>query len=107
MSSTANIYGDIPTDLPVELFTTLVESQHVRIERIVSQGHATPEGFWYDQPEHEWVLLLQGAARLHFEDQTVELKPGDSVNIPAHKKHRVEWTAPGDVTIWLAVWYVE
>ena len=105
MSSTANIYADIPADLPAELFTTLVKSQYVRIERIVSQGHASPEGFWYDQPEHEWVLLLQGSARLHFEDQTVELKPGDFVNIPAHKKHRVEWTAPDEPTIWLAVWY--
>lgn len=105
MSSTANIYADIPADLPAELFTTLVKSQHVRIERIVSQGHASPEGFWYDQPEHEWVLLLQGATRLRFEDQTVELKPGDFVNIPAHKKHRVEWTAPDEPTIWLAVWY--
>lgn len=102
-----NIYSGIPTDLPEELLTTLAKSQHVRIERIVSQGHASPEGFWYDQPEHEWVLLLQGYARLHFEDQTVELKPGDFVNIPAHKKHRVEWTSPDEPTIWLAVWYEE
>lgn len=107
MSSTANIYTDIPAELPAELFTTLVESQHVRIERIVSQGHASPEGFWYDQPEHEWVLLLKGSARLGFEDQTVELKPGDFVNIPAHKKHRVEWTTPEEATTWLAVWYEE
>ncbi len=107
MSSTANIYANIPAHLPAELFTTLVKSQHVRIERIVSQGNASPEGFWYDQPEHEWVLLLQGAARLRLEDQTVELKPGDFVNIPAHKKHRVEWTAPDEATIWLAVWYEE
>jgi cupin 2 domain-containing protein len=103
MNNIANIYADIPVDLPTELFTMLVETQHVRIERFVSQGHASPESFWYDQPEHEWVILLKGAARLRLEDLTVELKPGDFVNIPAHKKHRVEWTVPDEPTVWLAV----
>ncbi|MEO8496473.1 MAG: cupin domain-containing protein, partial [Planctomycetota bacterium] len=63
------------------------------------------EGFWYNQQEHEWVVVLQGAARLQFEDELVELRPGDFVNIPAHRKHRVEWTTPDEPTIWLAVFY--
>jgi cupin 2 domain-containing protein len=91
--------------LPDELFTTLLDAPGVRIERIVSHGHASPENFWYDQPRHEWVVVLKGAARLRFEDETIELQPGDFLNIPAHKKHRVEWTTPDAPTIWLAVHY--
>ena len=100
-----NVLADLPDDLPHELIETLAESQHVRIERIVSRGHASPEDFWYDQQQHEWVLVLQGAARLQFEDHTLELRAGDFVNIPAHKKHRLEWTTPDEPTIWLAVHY--
>jgi cupin 2 domain-containing protein len=96
---------DLPTGLPEELTETLVENRHVRIERIVSHGHASPAGFWYDQGQHEWVIVLQGAATLRFEDQTLDMKAGDFVNIPAHVKHRVEWTTPDEPTIWLAVFY--
>jgi cupin 2 domain-containing protein len=77
----------------------------VRIERIVSCGHASPEGFWYDQTQHEWIVVLKGAAKLRFEDGMVDLRPGDFVNIPSHKRHRVEWTTPDETTIWLAVYY--
>ncbi|MCH7548676.1 MAG: cupin domain-containing protein [Candidatus Krumholzibacteriota bacterium] len=85
----------------------LIDSAGVRIERIVSHGHASPEGFWYDQDENEWVVLLAGAARLRFEsdNKTIELGPGDHVNIPAHTRHRVDWTQPDTDTIWLAVFY--
>lgn len=100
-----NLFTDIPAHLPEKLFTTLLEAPNVRIERIVSHGHASPEGFWFDQDQHEWVLLLQGAARLQFENDTIDLKPGDFINIPAHRKHRVEWTTPDEPTIWLAVFY--
>jgi cupin 2 domain-containing protein len=95
------------TDLPDEHFETLLHSGSVRIERIVSHGHASPPGFWYDQAEHEWVMVLQGQAGLRFEgdDQPVVLKPGDFVNIPAHRRHRVEWTTTEEPTIWLAVHY--
>jgi cupin 2 domain-containing protein len=87
------------------MFTTLLGAANVRIERIVSHGHASSEGFWYDQDQHEWVVVLKGAARLRFEEheQTVEMRPSDFVNIPAHKKHRVEWTTSDQPTIWLAV----
>ncbi|MFO1000940.1 MAG: cupin domain-containing protein [Planctomycetaceae bacterium] len=100
-----NLFENVPTSIPTELIQVLAANHHGRIERIVSCGHASPDGFWYDQEEHEWVIVLQGAARLQFEDMTVDLKPGDFVNIPAHKKHRVEWTTPDEPTIWLAVFF--
>jgi len=100
-----NLLADLPAQLPEELIQTLFASPQLRIERIASQGHASPPGFWYDQDEHEWVLLIQGAARLRLSDEAVELKPGDFLNIPAHRKHRVEWTSPGELTIWLAIHY--
>ncbi len=105
MSLLTNLFADIPTQLPDELFTTLLSANNVRIERIVSQGHVSPDDQWYDQDEHEWVMVLQGAARLQFEEQTIELRPGDFVNIPAHKKHRVAWTSTDETTVWLAVHY--
>ena len=85
----------------------LVDDGGLRIERIVSTGQASPPGFWYDQDEHEWVLLLAGGAGLLFEGEASprRLEPGDQVLIPAHVKHRVEWTADDEHTIWLAVFY--
>jgi cupin 2 domain-containing protein len=100
-----NLFSSIPADIPDELVDKLLETDSVRIERIVSRGHSSPDGFWYDQDESEFVVLLKGAARLRFEDGEIELKPGDSVNIPAHRRHRVEWTTPAEPTIWLAVFY--
>jgi cupin 2 domain-containing protein len=100
-----NIFCDLPDGISDELVETLAECGPVRIERIVSCGQASPPGFWYDQEQHEWVIVLKGAARLRFEDQTIEMKPGDFVNVPAHKKHRVDWTSPDELTIWLAVHY--
>lgn len=101
-----NRYATLPAQLPDEVVQTLHSTEHLRIERIVSQGHASPPDFWYDQAEHEWVLLIQGAARLRLDDEVVELKPGDFLNIPAHRRHRVEWTSPDQQTIWLAIHYV-
>jgi cupin 2 domain-containing protein len=101
----SNLFADLPRQLPDELFTTLLEAADVRIERIVSHGHASPAAFWYDQDQHEWVVVLTGAARLRFEDETVEMRAGDFVNIPAHRKHRVEWMTPDEPTVWLAVFY--
>jgi cupin 2 domain-containing protein len=103
--TTNNLFVHLPRHLPDELFTTLLDAANVRIERIVSHGHASPEGFWYDQDQNEWVVVLKGAARLRFEDETIELKPGDFIDIPVHKKHRVEWTTPDEPTLWLAVHY--
>jgi cupin 2 domain-containing protein len=102
-----NIFSNIPTELPDELVEALLNAANVRIERIVSHGHATPEGHWYDQKQHEWVILLKGAALLQFENEkaAVKIMPGEFINIPAHQKHRVEWTTPDEPTIWLAIHY--
>jgi len=79
----------------------------LRIERIVSRGQASPPGFWYDQAEAEWVVVLAGAARLRFQDETEAraLGPGDWLDIAPHRRHRVEWTDPTVATVWLAVIY--
>lgn len=102
-----SVFEDVPAALPEELVQVLAGAGDTRIERIVSKGHSSPPGFWYDQEQHEWVLLLSGEAILRFErgDRTVHLKPGNYVNIAAHEKHRVEWTAGDTESIWLAVFY--
>ena len=100
-----NLFENLPTHLPEELVETLAQNEHVRIERIVSTGHDSPKDFWYDQPTCEWVIVLKGEAKLLFEDDRdpVHLKPGDFVDISAHRKHRVEWTTSDEPTVWLAI----
>lgn len=100
-----NIFDDLPQALPKEVVETLISAADVRIERIISHGHASPADFWYNQPENEWVIVLQGSARLQFEDRMVEMQPGDFINIPAFGKHRVDWTTPDEPTVWLGVRY--
>lgn len=100
-----NLYANIPATLEEEFFLTLAQSGSTRIERIVSEGQATPPGEWYDQSWDEWVLLLAGEALLLFEEPatTLALKPGDHIMIPAGTRHRVERTDSTQKTIWLAV----
>lgn len=101
-----NLFADIPRALPEERFDTLIETGVVRIERIVSKGHASPAAGWYEQQRNEWVMLLQGSARLAFADgREVDLGPGDWLEIPARQKHRVAWTDPEQESVWLAVHY--
>jgi cupin 2 domain-containing protein len=102
-----SLFGEIPATLGAELVQTLATGKGMRIERIVSRGHCSAPGFWYDQSDDEWVALLKGEARLRFKvgDRVLHLKPGDYVNIPAHEKHRVDWTLEGTDTVWLAVFY--
>ncbi|MDR3627943.1 MAG: cupin domain-containing protein [Ignavibacteriaceae bacterium] len=102
-----NLLGNIPKEIPMEIIETILDSDKVRIERIISKGQSSPENFWYDQDDNEWVMVLQGQAKLMFENEEkpVLLLQGDYINIPAHLKHRVEWTTPNEVTIWLAVFY--
>ena len=90
-----------------ECVDELLSRPGLRVERIVSSGQASPPGFWYDQAEGEWIVLLSGAAGLRFEHEqhTRLLAPGDCLDIPPHYRHRVEWTAPGTATVWLAVFY--
>ncbi len=86
---------------------TIAAADTMKIERIVSKGHQSPPDFWYDQAQTEWVMVLQGRAKVRFKkDGTIaELLPGDHLIIPAHVQHRVEWTDPDQETIWLAVHY--
>ena len=79
--SITNIFDELPQPLPKELVQVLVRAADVRIERIISHGHASPADFWYDQPQDEWVIVLKGAARLQFEDGMVEMKPGDFLSV--------------------------
>ncbi len=102
-----NLLDDIPSQLPHELVQTLLQRPSLRVERIVSQGQASPAGFWYDQDHGELVLLMAGAARLELPDRLVELRAGDVIDIPAHQRHRVAWTSPDEPTVWLTVHYRE
>lgn len=101
-----NIFSNIPKNLQEEVFETISESSSIKIERIISKGQTTPKGKWYDQEQHEFVILLKGEATLEFTNrEDIQLLPGDYVNIKAHQKHRVKWTIPNQETIWLAVFY--
>ncbi|GAM09572.1 cupin domain protein [Geobacter sp. OR-1] len=100
-----NLFATMPDASHAEVFQTLAERGGVRIERIVSQGQATPPGEWYDQEWDEWVLLLSGGAELQFGGNAapVRLVPGDCLMIPSRLRHRVSWTDPQARTVWLAV----
>lgn len=102
-----NLLQNLPARSSNEFFETLLEQGGVRIERIVSTGQRSLPGFWYDQPQGEWVMLLSGAARLRFadSDEVLELASGDAVHIPPHRRHRVDWTHPDEPTVWLAVFH--
>jgi cupin 2 domain-containing protein len=104
---TQNIFAGVSDRLNDERIDAIVSADSVRIERIVSTGQASPPGFWYDQDWTEWVMLLSGSAGLLFEDEAEPrvLRPGDHVTIPAHARHRVEWTDATQSTVWLAVHY--
>ena len=106
-----HLLDPVPGDLPEELVETLATGAGpMRIERIVSRGHRSAEGFWYDQDRAEWVALLAGSATLRLdgpEGELVSLVPGDWIHLSAHRKHRVETTDPGTDTVWLAVFFGE
>lgn len=102
--------GNLLAGLPItpeaeERFETLLSRPGLRLERIVSTGQASPPGFWYDQADAEWVLLVAGRAALRFEDEAEPrlLAPGDWLLIPPHRRHRVEWTDAAAPTVWLAL----
>ncbi len=102
-----NLFACFSTDRARERFSTLLETTSFKLERIVSHGHATPEGEWYDQERSEWVVLLKGSAGLLIEGETEVriMRAGDYVLIPAHVRHRVAWTQPDVETVWLALHY--
>jgi len=101
-----NLFTSIPSVINQEIFEDLFNNGTVRIERILSKGHCSDENDWYDQDENEWVVVLKGAGTVVYEDgRHVQLGEGDYLNIPAHTKHRVMWTDPDVVTVWLAIFY--
>lgn len=110
-ASRGNLFASVPEAADAEFFETLASGfGPVRIERIVSRGHASPPDFWYDQEEAEWVALLSGSAVLKLDGpdgETIPLSPGDWIHLPAHRKHRVESTESGTDTVWLAVFFSE
>ncbi len=104
MPQPINLFGGVPAKAESEVVTELLAHSGVRIERIVSTGQTTPADTPYDQDHDEWVLVLAGAAGLWIEAEgECDLRPGDCVSIPAHRRHRVTWTAQDEPTIWLAI----
>jgi len=104
MNKTENLLKALPDASQGEIFEALVDTDAVLIERIVSHGQASAPGFWYEQARAEWVLVLQGAARLQWEDGSfVSLGVGDHLLIPAGRRHRVAWTDTTTPTVWVAV----
>jgi cupin 2 domain-containing protein len=110
MGGLGNLFGHVSASAKAreELIECVLSAPSLRIERIVSWGNVSPEGFWYDQDTNEWVVLLSGAARLAIEgSEAIDMRTGDYINIPARKRHRVEWTDPDRPSIWLAIHYGE
>ena len=92
MNKIENLLQALPDATQGEVFEALVDTGTVLIERIVSHGQASAPGFWYAQARAEWVLVLQGAARLQWDDGSlVALRAGDHLLIPAQP------------TVWVAV----
>jgi cupin 2 domain-containing protein len=101
-----NIFSSLPERSEHESLEELLRYKNIKIERIVSQGHTSPENGWYDQQENEWVIVLEGSGSILFESgDEVNLKKGDYLNIPAHTRHKVTRTDRNNITIWLAIHY--
>ena len=103
-----NIFEGVPENLELseEFIDKIINTENLIIKRIISKGHKSPKGEWYDQDKNESVLLIKGSARLAYEDgEKISLKEGDHINIPAHTKHRLDWTDPEQDTVWLLVYY--
>jgi len=100
-----NIFDISNLPLTEELTEILIQNKNVRIERIISSGQVSPDGFWYDQDENEFVVLLQGDAIIEYENDRIKLESGDTLLIPAHKKHRVSYTSIKPVCVWLCIFY--
>jgi cupin 2 domain-containing protein len=109
VAAVRNLFDGLPAELPEELFAPVFQGKTFRVVRIMSQGHCSPPGLWYDQDESEWVIVLEGRAALEIEgiSETIELRRGSYINVPAHTKHRVISTDASEKTIWLAIHYRE
>lgn len=104
MQNEGNIFEGIVSNKLEEKFETILERGNAKIERIISSGQTTPEGECYDQTQDEWVIVLQGKAVVSFIDsgESFQMAIGDYLFIPSHVRHRVEYTDPNEVTVWLA-----
>ena len=112
---TINIFDNLPGSAKLELVDVLLQQKSIRIERIVSSGQATSPDEWYDQAEHEWVVVLSGEAKILIEKpgnsppppktELLHLKKGDSLLLKSHQRHRVAWTSQVVLTIWLAIFF--
>ncbi len=104
-AKTDNIFNKLPSAKKGEVFEKMISRKGVKIERITSLGQVTPPGRWMKSRRNEWVILLKGKAKLRFRGtgQILEMKPGNHVFIPAGTSHRVEWTAPSEKSVWVAV----
>jgi cupin 2 domain-containing protein len=107
VTAVTNLFDDLPAALLAERIDVLLRAPGVRVERIVSTGHVTSPGHWYDQDTDEWVVVLRGRARLRIDGEADvrDLRPGDHILLRAHARHRVEWTDDAAPTVWLAVHY--
>ena len=105
MNKRRNVFAmntQLPPDGPELCETLATGAGSVRLERIVSNGQVTPEDEWYDQNRDEWVVVLEGEARLRYADgEELDLKRGDALFLPRHKKHRVTYTS--SPCLWLAI----
>ena len=102
----ANIFSNIPAELPDEIFEDILITEKLRVERIVSKGQTSPETGWYDQDENEWLIVLSGYGVIEYiNGDKVPLKQGDYLNIKAHEQHRVIATSADEATVWLAIFY--
>lgn len=102
----ANIFSDIPAEIPNEIFEDIITTEKLRVERIVSKGHVSPDSQWYDQTENEWVIVLSGYGVIEYiNGDKVTLRQGDYLHIKAHAKHRVVETSTDENTVWLAIFY--
>jgi len=104
---TGNLFSGEAKREGEERIDMLVTGQRLNVERIVSMGHTSPAGFWYDDSRAEWVVLLSGAAVLEFEEDALlhDMRPGDYVLIAPHCRHRVAWTHEDEPTVWLAIYH--
>jgi len=101
-----NIFEHIPLQLSEEIFEPIIDTDKIKIERILSKGHSSPKQGWYKQDHDEWVVVLRGSATIECEHaKSLQLDEGSYINIPAGTKHKVIWTHPDVETLWLAVHY--
>ena len=102
-----NFFSKIPELQPgMEEIENILRHGNVRIERITGSGAVSPDGFWFDQDENEWVMLLQGDAVIEFTDGTkTQMTAGSYISLPAHEKHRLVYTSSDPACIWLAFFW--